>query len=111
MAFTVAKRIEKGLPNSANIGINVADFEYYEPVVKHRNPIEAQPIVVRAEADLEKGQAHIKWYNPAKNLWYCNASIFYEDPSSWLLTWSRSAGHVTSRFAALNDLAASVPKS
>lgn len=107
MAFTVATRIlEKGLPNSANIGINIADFEYHEPVVKHRIPIEAQPIVVSAEADLEKGQALIKWYNPAKNLWYCHASIFYEDPSSWLSTWSRSAGLVTSRIAALKDLAA-----
>jgi acyl carrier protein len=76
-------------------------------VVKHHNPIEAQPIVVSAEADLEKGQAHIKWYNPAKDLWYCHASIFYEDPSSWLSTWSRSAGLVTSRIAALNGLAAS----
>jgi iterative type I PKS product template protein len=108
MAFTVAKRIlEKGLPNSANIGINVTDFEYHEPVVRHHNPIEAQPIVVSAEADLEKGQAHIKWYNPAKDLWYCHASIFYEDTSSWLSTWSRSAGLVTSRIAALNGLAAS----
>ena len=108
MAFTVAKRIlEKGLPKSANIGINVADFEYHEPVVKHHNPVEAQPIVVSAEADLKIGQAHIKWYNPAKDLWYCHASIFYEDPSSWLSTWSRSAGLVTSRIAALNDLAAS----
>jgi iterative type I PKS product template protein len=108
MAFTVAKRIlDKGLPNSANVGINVVDFEYHEPVVKHHKPIEAQPIVVDAEADFEKGQAHIKWYNPAKNLWYCHASIFYEDPLSWLSTWSRSAGLVTSRIAALKDLAAS----
>ena len=108
MAFTVAKRIlEKGLPNSANIGINVADFEYHQPVVKHHNPVEAQPIVVSAEADLKIGQAYIKWYNPAKDLWYCHASIFYEDPSSWLSTWSRSAGLVKSRIAVLNDLAVS----
>lgn len=108
MAFTVAKRIlDKGLPKSANTGINVSDFEYHEPVVKHYNPTEAQLIVVSAEADLEKGQAHVKWYNPAKDLWYCHASVSYEDPSSWLSTWSRSAGLVTSRIAALNDLAAS----
>lgn len=60
-----------------------------------------------AEADLEKGLAHIKWYNFAKDLWYCHASISYEDPSSWLSTWSRSAGLVTSRIAALSDMAAS----
>ncbi|KAK7181155.1 beta-ketoacyl synthase domain-containing protein [Paraphaeosphaeria sporulosa] len=107
MAFTVAKRIlDKGIPASSNIGINVADFEYHEPVVKHYNPTEAQPIVVSAEADLQKGQAHIKWYNPDKDLWYCHASVFYEDPSSWLLTWSRSVGLVTSRIADLYDLAA-----
>lgn len=75
-------------------------------MVKHYNPTEAQPIVVSAEADLEKRQAHVKWYNPAKNLWYCHATISYEDPSSWLSTWSRSSRLVTSRIAALNDLAA-----
>ncbi|KAM3151677.1 Non-reducing polyketide synthase PKS19 [Botrytis cinerea] len=108
MAFTVAKRIlDKGIPNSSNIGINVTDFEYHEPVVKHYNPTEAQTIVVSAEADLEKRQAHVKWYNPVKNLWYCHATISYEDPSSWLSAWSRSSGLVTSRIAALNDLAAS----
>jgi iterative type I PKS product template protein len=108
MAFTVAKRIlDKALPNSANVGINISDFEYHEPVVKHHKPTEPQPIVVSAEADLEKGQVHVKWYNPAKDLWYCHASAFYEDPSSWLSTWSRSAGLVTSRIEALNDLAAS----
>lgn len=108
MAFAAAKRIlEKGLPNSANIGINVANFEYHEPVVKHCSLVEAQPIIMSAEADLEKEKVQIRWYNPAKNLWYCRASIFYEDPSSWLLTWSRSAGLVYSRIAVLNDLAAS----
>ncbi|KAJ8068140.1 hypothetical protein OCU04_003711 [Sclerotinia nivalis] len=57
MAFTVAKHIlEKGLPSSANIGMNVANFDYHEPVVKHRNPIEAQSIVVSVEADLKKGK-------------------------------------------------------
>ncbi|THV49725.1 hypothetical protein BGAL_0182g00180 [Botrytis galanthina] len=107
MAFTVAKRIlDKGIPNSSNIGINVTDFEYHEPVVKHYSPTKAQPIVVSAEADLGKRQAHVKWYNPAKNLWYCHATISYEDPSFWLSTWSRSSGLVTSRIAALRDLAA-----
>ncbi|CAO2648112.1 Nn.00g090340.m01.CDS01 [Neocucurbitaria sp. VM-36] len=109
MAFTVAKRIlDKGLPNLVNIGINIADFEYHEPVVKHHNPVEAQPIVVSVEADLEKRNAYIKWYNPAKDLWYCHASIFYEEnPSAWLSAWSRTAGLVTSRIATLNDMAAS----
>ncbi|KAF7888923.1 hypothetical protein EAF00_009223 [Botryotinia globosa] len=42
MAFTVAKRIlDKGIPNSSNIGTNVIEFEYHEPVVKHYNPTEA----------------------------------------------------------------------
>lgn len=59
-----------------------------------------------AEADLEQEKAHVRWYNPEKDIWYCHASISYEDPSSWLSTWSRSAGLVTSRIAALNDMAA-----
>ncbi|KAH7389900.1 hypothetical protein BKA66DRAFT_510909 [Pyrenochaeta sp. MPI-SDFR-AT-0127] len=109
MAFTIAKRIlDKGLPNSVSIGINIANFEYHEPVVKHHNPFESQPIVVSAKADLEKKKAYIKWQNIAKDLWYYHASIFYEEnPASWLSTWSRTAGLVTSRIATLNEMAAS----
>lgn len=58
------------------------------------------------EADLEQEKAHVRWYNPEKDIWYCHATIHYEDPSSWLSTWSRSAGLVTSRIAALNEMAA-----
>ena len=66
MAFTVAKRIaDKGIPNSAEVGINIAEFEYHEPVVKRFNSLESQRIIVSVEADFEKRQAHAKWYNPA----------------------------------------------
>lgn len=107
MAFTLAKRIrDQSFPTSASLGINIADFEYHEPVVKRKDTSIAQPIVVSAEADLDKMEAHVKWLNPAKELWYCHATVSYEDPSSWLSTWSRSAKLVISRIEALNDMAA-----
>ena len=107
MAYTLASRIcNQSFPSSASLGINVADFEYHEPVVKQRSTSNAQPILVTAEADLDKMEVHIKWFNPAKELWYCHATVFYEHPSSWLSTWSRSAKLVSSRVEALNDLAA-----
>ena len=107
MAYTLASRIcNQSFPSSASLGINVADFEYHEPVVKQRSTSNAQPILVAAEADLDKMEVHIKWFNPAKELWYCHATVFYEHPSSWLSTWSRSAKLVSSRVEALNDLAA-----
>ena len=107
MAYTLAKRIsDKSFPSSVSLGINVADFEYHEPVVKRINTSDPQPIQVAAEADLEKMQVHVKWFNPAKEIWYCHATVFYEDPSSWLSTWARSAKLVTSRVDALNEMAA-----
>ena len=48
----------------------------------------------------------MKWFNPAKELWYCHAAVSYEDPSSWLSNWSRSAKLITSRIEALNAMAA-----
>jgi len=48
----------------------------------------------------------MKWFNPAKELWYCYATVSYEDPSSWLSNWSRSAKLITSRIEALNAMAA-----
>nr|AOO87098.1 polyketide synthase [Alternaria alternantherae] len=107
MAFTLAKRIsDKSFATAVSFGINVADFEYHEPVVKLIDTSKPQPILVSAEADLEKMEVHVKWFNPAKEIWYCHATVFYEDPSSWLSTWSRSTKLVTSRVDALNDMAA-----
>ncbi|KAK4077567.1 hypothetical protein Purlil1_12329 [Purpureocillium lilacinum] len=107
MAFTLAKRIyNQSCPGLAQTGINVADFEYHEPVVKQRSTQNPQHVRVTAEADLDKMAVNIKWFNPAKNLWYCHATALYEDPSSWLSTWSRSTRLVTSRIEALQDMAA-----
>jgi iterative type I PKS product template protein len=107
MAFTLAKRVsDRSFASAVSFGINVADFEYHEPVVKLIDTSKPQPILVSAEADLEKMEVHVKWFNPAKEIWYCHATVFYEDPSSWLSTWSRSTKLVTSRIDALNDMAA-----
>lgn len=107
MAFTLAKRIfDQSHSSSLPTGISVADFEYHEPVVKRQNTSEAQPIVIAAEADLTKNEVHIKWYNPSKELWYCHATVYYEDPTSWLSRWSLSSKLVTSRIETLNDMAA-----
>ncbi len=107
MAFTLAKRIrDQALPSSAPSEINVRDFEYHEPVVKRQSTHDPQPISIAAEADLNKMEVHVKWFNPAKELWYCHATVSYEDPSSWLFNWSRSAKLITSRIEALNAMAA-----
>ena len=107
MAYTMAKRIrEQSLPNSTSLGINIADFEYHGPVVKRQDTSEVQPIVVTAEVNPDRKEIHVKWFNPAKELWYCHATVSYEDPSSWLYTWMRTARLVSSRIEALSDMAA-----
>ncbi|KAI9694091.1 MAG: Type I Iterative PKS [Bathelium mastoideum] len=107
MAYTLASRIhDQSFLKSAAIGINVADFEYHEPVVKQRSTSDAQSIIVAVEAYRDKMEVRVKWFNPAKDLWYCHATVFYEDPSAWLSTWYRSTKLVTSRIEALKDMAA-----
>lgn len=107
MAFTLAKRIRnQALPSLTSTGINIGNFEYHEPVVKRQSIHDPQPIVVAAEADLNKMEVHVKWFNPAKELWYCHATVSYEDPSIWLSDWSRSTKLITSRIETLGAMAA-----
>ena len=106
MAFTLAQRIQEKAFSStfSGKGINVANFEYHDPVVKDANALDPHPILVNAEANLEKGEVHIKWFNPANEKWYCHATAYYEDASTWLSDWARTTRLVTSRIDALNAM-------
>lgn len=106
MAFTLAKRIQEKAPAStvSNMGVNVANFEYHDPVVKNLIPLDPHPILIKAEGDLDKGEVHIEWFNPAIDKWYCHATAYYEDISNWLSDWSRSTRLITGRIEALNAM-------
>jgi monodictyphenone polyketide synthase len=86
------------------MGINVANFEYHDPVVRDATSVDPHPILVNAEANLEKGEVQIKWFNPANDKWYCHATVYYEDASTWLSNWARTTRLVTSRIEALNAM-------
>ncbi|KAI0459063.1 polyketide synthase [Xylaria acuta] len=108
MAYTLAKRIlDKSRLDYPTVGLNVANFEYHEPVVRLQNTNVAQPISMTAEIELDKDkkEVHVKWHNPAKDLWYAHATVIYEDAVSWQATWSRSTRLVTSRIEALHAMA------
>lgn len=107
MAFSLAQRIQDRASSSefAGMGINLANFEYHDPVVKDTNPVHPHPIVINAEASLGEGTVHIKWFNPANEKWYCHATAYYEDASTWLAGWARNTRLVTSRIDALTDMA------
>jgi len=107
MAFTLAQRIQDKAFSLkfSGMGINVANFEYHDPVVKHPNPVDPQPILVNAEANLEKGEVYVKWFNPANDKWYCHATAYYEHASTWLSDWARTTRLVTGRIDALNAMA------
>lgn len=107
MAFTMAQRIQDRAFSSefAGMGINLANFEYHDPVVKDPNPVHPHPIIINAEASLERGAVHIKWFNPANEKWYCHATAYYEDASAWLAGWARNTRLVMSRIDALTGMA------
>lgn len=87
------------------MGINLANFEYHDPVVKDPNPVHPHPIVINAEASLGEGAVHIKWFNPTNEKWYCHATAYFEEASAWLSGWGRNTRLVTSRIDALTDMA------
>lgn len=107
MAFSTAQRIQGRAFSSEFVGmsINVANFEYHDPVVKDPNPFHPYPIIIDAQASLEKRAVHIKWFNPAIEKWYCHATAYYEDSSTWLAGWARNTKLVTSRIDELTDMA------
>lgn len=107
MAFSTAQRIQDRAFSSELVGmsINVANFEYHDPVVKDPNPFHPYPIIIDAQASLEKRAVHIKWFNPAIEKWYCHATAYYEDSSTWLAGWARNTKLVTSRIDELTDMA------
>lgn len=107
MAFSTAQRIQDRAFSSefVGMGINVANFEYHDPVVKDPNPFHPYPIFIDAQASLEKRAVHIKWFNPAIEKWYCHATAYYEDSSTWLAGWARNTKLVTSRIDELTDMA------
>lgn len=107
MAFSMAQRIQDRAFSSEFVGmsINVANFEYHDPVVKDPNPSHPYPIIIDAQASLEKRAVHIKWFNPAIEKWYCHATAYYEDSSTWLAGWARNTKLVTSRIDELTDMA------
>lgn len=107
MAFSTAQRIQDRAFSSelVGMGINVANFEYHDPVVNDPNPFHPYPIFIDAQASLEKRAVHIKWFNPAIGKWYCHATAYYEDSSTWLAGWARNTKLVTSRIDELTDMA------
>ncbi|KAI0438313.1 polyketide synthase [Xylaria telfairii] len=108
MAYTLATRIlEKSQLNCPfDVGLNVADFEYHEPVVKLPNTNARQLISMTAETDLskEKREVQVRWHNPAKDLWYAHATVSFEDTRAWQADWSRSTRLVTSRIETLYNM-------
>lgn len=86
------------------MGINLTNFEYHDPVVKDPNRLDPHHIVMNAEANLEKGEVHVKWFNPANDKWYCHATAYFEDSSIWLSDWARTAKLVTGRIETLRTM-------
>lgn len=106
MAYTLAKYVyEKGTSKDLSHNFNISDFEYHEPVVKQRDIDMPQLILVTAEADFVKNEVQIKWYNPAKEIWYAHATVRCEDSTAWLSDWSRHQKLVSSRIAELTAMA------
>lgn len=103
----MAQRIQDRAFSSEFVGmsINVANFEYHDPVVKDPNSFHPYPIIIDAQASLEKRAVHIKWFNPAIEKWYCHATAYYEHSSTWLAGWARNTKLVTSRIDELTDMA------
>lgn len=107
MAFTLTRRVQEkaSLTNFGGMSINLAMFEYHDPVVIGANPLSPHPILVVAEANLERGEVNIEWFKTTNDKCYCRATAYFGDASTWLSNWARTTRLVTSRIDALNATA------
>ncbi|CAN8097714.1 unnamed protein product [Discula destructiva] len=107
MAYTLAKYVyKKGTGKDSSHSFNVADFEYHEPVVKQRDTTTPQLSLMTAEADFVRNEVQIKWYDPAKEIWYAHATVLSKDSTAWMSDWSRHKKLVSSRIAEPSAMAA-----
>ncbi|KAF2103987.1 ketoacyl-synt-domain-containing protein [Rhizodiscina lignyota] len=105
-AYTLADYIFRKLnPKADKVDMNMADFEYHEPVVSQRTSKEPQLWRISAEGDVATGTVSVKWYNPRKDLWYAHATVHFGEPTSWLSEWAPLAHLVSSRIDMLRQMA------
>jgi iterative type I PKS product template protein len=106
IAYTMARYLYKKLrPNDAEIGMNLQNFEYHEPVVARKSTEREQIIHTEAVLDLLSNRVHFRWFNVEADHWYSCATIDFESADFWLADWARAANLVTCRIDSLKGLA------
>jgi len=106
IAYTMARYLYKTLrPNDAEIGMNLQNFEYHEPVVARKSTDREQIIHTEAVLDLSSDRVHFRWFNVEADHWYSRATIDFESADFWLADWARAAHLVTCRIDSLKELA------
>jgi iterative type I PKS product template protein len=106
IAYTMARYLYKKLrPNGAEIGMNLQNFEYHEPVVARKSTDREQMIHTEAVLDLFSSRVRFRWFNVEADHWYSCAMMDFESPAFWLNDWARAAHLVTCRIDSLKELA------
>jgi hypothetical protein len=77
-------------PNGAEIGMNLQNFEYHEPVVARKSTSREQIIHTEAALDLFSNRVHFRWFNIEADHWYFCATIDSESADFWLADWARA---------------------
>ena len=106
IAYTMARYIYRKLRlNDPEIGMNLQNFEYHEPVVARKFTDLAQIIHTEAVLDPFSNRIHFRWFNVDTDHWYAYATIDFESADSWLADWARTAHLVTCRIDSMKELA------
>ena len=106
IAYTMARYLCRKLgPDDAEIGMNLQNFEYHEPVVAQKSTDSKQMIHTEAVLDLSSNRVRFRWFNVEADHWYSYATIDFESADFWLADWARTAHLVTCRIDSLKELA------
>ena len=106
IAYTMARYLYRKLgPDDAEIGMNLQNFEYHEPVVAQKSTDSKQMIHTEAVLDLSSNRVRFRWFNVEADHWYSYATIDFESVEFWLADWARTAHLVTCRIDSLKELA------
>src|SRR5579871_4667255 len=106
IAYTMARYVYKKLrPNSTEIGMNLQNFEYNQPIVAQKSTHLEQKIHTEATLDPFSNRIHFRWLNTETDHWYSYATIDFENVDFWIADWARTAHLLTCRIDSLKELA------
>ncbi|KAJ5448543.1 Acyl transferase/acyl hydrolase/lysophospholipase [Penicillium cf. griseofulvum] len=110
IAYTLGRYLlQKIRPDLKGMHMNITNLEVLQGLVAQKDRSKPQRVRVSAATpDINSGVVNLHWYNLSRgdsNDVFASATLLYEDPDAWRMSWSPLAHLINSRIVELGRLA------